>query len=174
MVPAPSCNTHLQPRSCSCCQDSTAHLCSWGRACLKITCYLTCCVTQQGAAKCHHYPRCLNSLPVAHTYATDGSNCLAHMHQIHTKWQAANIPSAELLERSQKQTANTCKYSRLKFYFLHFWNNSPPDRLLQQNVFIVKYICFICLRLISRVPSLTYFHPPLYSQDSFTLRWKSI
>lgn len=55
---------------------------------------LTCCIALQGATEHPHYPSGLKSLPVALTYATDGSNCLAHMHQIHTKkWQTANFPS---------------------------------------------------------------------------------
>lgn len=149
----------LSPRSCSCCQGSTAHLRSRGRSCHR---YLTCCVTQQGASECHRYPRCLNSLPVARPYATDGSNCLAHTHQIPTEELAGcNIPSTAVLERSQEQTPSTCKYLRLKFsgvfclgfFWGHFLNNSPPARLLQNSVFMVSliHVCFVCLRLISNV-----------------------
>ena len=37
------------------------------------------------------------------------------------KWQAANTPSTTLLERSQEQAPNTCKYLRLKFSFFAFY-----------------------------------------------------
>lgn len=71
------------------------------------------------------------------------------------KWQAANIPSAALLEGSQEQTPNTCKYLRLKFsfFFFAFLNNSPPARLLQNSGFLVSliHVCFIYPRLISNV-----------------------